>query len=87
MRPVILFAQAGQTTLYCDRPCYDATQTVADCICHGENYGKGYAQAIAQNKRSREDILNRWIEYHAANTPAVAFIQLPNNLFITATAT
>ena len=86
MRPVILFAQADQPALVCDRPCYDATEPEQDCICYGENYGKGYTGALIQNDAGREDILNRWIANFTSTTPAIAFIQLPDDRFLTATA-
>lgn len=86
MRPVILIARPGLEIELCDHPCYDGLQHSPNCICHTENYGEGYDGAVLQNAISREDIVNRWLDTYSDIRPALLFLQLPNDVFLSITA-
>jgi hypothetical protein len=42
----------------CDAKCYNATQPICDCICHGMNHGKGLQAALDNTGMVAEKILN-----------------------------
>jgi len=48
----------------CDSKCYEATEHVCTCVCHGANHGKGVTTAMEQTRVMAERWVTKYAQHH-----------------------